>query len=232
MQEKAETQESSGAKEKPATERQQDAVLEKEQEPKGSQPLVQEQVITPEKRVRFKANLLASDWKQWLPIKRKTEGHDRENAGKSLVSKDESEKRDYREAEVEKASTILVREDVKDNHLKRSNKELRKPEKYSKKAARVKTEWQRVRVNESSTSCCSSTESSADDEQVLRPAEFHNEKVSIKKDDNLSIKSKGKSTKWMSQPTATASASEASSAEGSESEGERESISILKYAGE
>ena len=167
--------------------------------------------------MRFAADLLASDGKQWLPVMRKTEGHEGENTGKNPVSNEGSEKRDYRKAEVAEAGTIPASEDVKNNHLKRSNKELRRPEKFSTKAARVKTEWQRVRVNESSTSCCSSTESSADDEQLLRPAELHKEKVSIQKDDNHSIKSNGKSTKWMPQPTTTASASEASSAEGSES---------------
>ena len=73
MQKKAETQESFETEEKPATERQQDAVLDREQEPRGFQPLVQEQVIKPEKRVRFTTDLLASHWKQGLPVESKTQ---------------------------------------------------------------------------------------------------------------------------------------------------------------
>ena len=192
---------------KPAPEEKGKAKNDDAQEPRGSKAVVQDQLKTPEKKVRFvEETSTIPDGKQWLPVNTKTATKEVEEAGKSPA----------------------VEVDVKEKPLKRSNKMLRQDESRSKKAAKVQAEWRRVRVNESSTSCCSSSESSGEEDQVIKPEVLidgaRSVKENISKPNNQEIKGKGTNKKWVPKPVENVSASEPSSAEGSEIDEEKEYI--------
>ena len=130
---------------KPAPEEKGKARKDDVQEPGGPKPVVKDQLKTPEKKVRFvEETSTIPDKKQWLPANTKTSTKEVEEAGKSPV----------------------IEVDVKEKALKRSNKMLRQDEAKSKKAAKVQAKWRRVRVNESSTSCCSSSDSKEENQSL------------------------------------------------------------------
>ena len=135
------------------------------QEPNGSKEEAKVQLEKPEKKVRFvEETATIPDVKQWVPVTVKPATKEVAQAGKSP-------------AEV----------CVKEKQLKRSNTALRKDKEStsSKKVAKVKAEWRRVRVTESSESCCSSTESSSEEDQVTRPEALPNDgEVSVEKNIN------------------------------------------------
>ena len=113
---------------------------------------------------------------------------------------------------------------VKEKPLKRSNKELRRDKESasSQKAAKLKAEWRRVRVTESSESCCSNADSASEEEQVKQkqPAMLPtDDDVSAIKDTSKAIpqnKGKARKMKWVPKPADDLSATEPSSAEGSD----------------
>ena len=131
------------------------------QEPNGLKEEAKVQLEKPEKKVRFVEEITTiPDVKQWVPVTAKPTTQDVAQAGKSPAE-----------------------ECVKEKQLKHSNTALRKDKEStsSKKAAKVKAEWRRVRVTESSESCCSSIDSSSEEDQVTRPEALIDGEVSVEK---------------------------------------------------
>ena len=118
---------------------------------------------------------------------------------------------------------------MKEKALKHSNKMLRQDEARSKKVANVQAEWRRGRVNESSTSCCSSSESFEEENQVIKPKLLPNDGgISVAKNISKAMpQDKGKvKMKWTSKPVDDTSVTKLSSAEQSEADEEKEYIYI------
>ena len=167
------------------------------------------QLEKPKKKVRFvEETATIPDVKQWVPVKVKPVTQDVAQARKSPVEAC-----------------------VKEKQLKRSNTMLRKDKELtssSKNATKVKAEWRRVRVIESTESCCSSTHSSSEEDQVTRPEALPNDgEESVENNiskKNSQDKGKGKKTKWMPKPANDMSATEPSSAEGSDRDEDKEYI--------
>ena len=118
--------------------------------------------------------------------------------------------------------------------LKHAHKVLSKKQEResasSRKIAKTKAEWRKVRaMEESSESCCLSSDSSTGDDQAPVPGRLSDDEASAK--DSVSNKNHqdnkgkhGKSKKWMPKPSEDVLASEPSSTEGSENEEEKEYI--------
>ena len=137
-----------------------------------------------EKKVRFvEEPSTIPDKHQWLPVHTKTVTKEGAQAGVSSA----------------KAC-------VKEKPLKQSNTKLRRDKESarSQKAAKVKAEWRRVWVNESSESCYSSTDKSSEEEQVRQPIIITmNDEVLVMKDTGKGMpQNKGKASKmkWIPKP--------------------------------
>ena len=170
--------------------------------------------LTINKKVKFAENI-----QQWIPLKQPSGALDQE---KNIPDK-ESQGVDY-QGKVLKQST---ERNTNEKKAKRPNKELSKQEKgsaSSRKAAKVRTEWQ-VRITDGSNESASSSDYAPEHEEVVReikkPHEQESKECCHKKTDK---RRSSRQQKWMPKPACDISVSEPSSIEGSDNEEKKEYI--------